>query len=87
MEKIRKNKNYFFQIFIWDMIFYLSESCVRISLILDVIWEIKKKLWKKTKSHYGHDGKIRKNQKYYFFPKLYLGYNFLTVVNIVSKFH
>ena len=40
MEKIRKNKDYFFQIFILDMIFlYLSESGVRITLILDVIWE------------------------------------------------
>ena len=81
MEKILKNKNYFFQISIWDMIFYLSVSCVRISLILDMIIESNKKLRKKN---------YRKNlekSKIIFFKNYIWDIIFFTIVNIVSKFH
>ena len=82
--KIWKNKNYFFQIFIWDMVFLpmwvMCKNFINIGCDLRKLKKIVKKKLSPTTE------KKKKNQNY-FFPKLYLEYNFLTVVNIVSKFH
>ena len=70
MEKIRKNKNYFFQIFIWDIIF-LSKwvMCKNFINIWCDLRKLKKNCEKKNKSHYGKNSE----KSELFFSKIIFG--------------